>query len=213
LEKKDGRRINLKEITDKYKTVINHYSTEIKINKSVFISDLFPVQSSEEIKKNLNLTKNKYHDANHHTFAYRLGLDKNNFKCNDDGEPSGSSGKPILEAIDKFELTDVLIIVTRYFGGVKLGIGGLKRAYFQSAGECIQNQNIIEKYITKKISAKFEYGFLNPVMHYFEKEKIKILENNSDESVKLIFELRLSLIEKTIKELNNLTKGSIIIKN
>jgi uncharacterized YigZ family protein len=198
------------EIIDKYFTVRNYNKAEIKITKSVFISELFPVQDSEEINDSLKSVREKYFDARHHPYAYRLGIDKNNFRANDDGEPSGTSGKPILEAIDKNDLTNVLIVVTRYFGGVKLGVGGLRRAYSEAAITSIEKENMIEKFINENIKMEFGYEFIGPVMNFIESNNYKIINNISDDKVKLECEIRLSLTQNFKKDLFNITKGSII---
>ena len=119
-------------IKDSYKTILIPSEGELKVSKSKFISQIYPVTNSEEVNQTLTSAKKKYYDAAHHPYAYRLGSDENNFRYSDDGEPSGSGGKPIMEVIDKFELTNILIVVTRYFGGVKLGVGGLRRAIFEA---------------------------------------------------------------------------------
>ena len=129
----------------------------------------------------------------------------------DDGEPSGSAGKPILEAIDKHELTDVIIIVARYFGGMKLGVGGLRRAFFDAADMCLTNSNIIEKLITENIRIEFDYKYINVIMKLIETEKIKLLENNSAEKCKLILNVRLSKVEKLKLDLIALTNGSVML--
>ncbi len=198
------------EIIDKYFTVKNYNKAEIKITKSVFISELFPVQDSDEINGNLKSIREKYFDARHHPYAYRLGIDKNNFRANDDGEPSGTSGKPILEAIDKYDLTNVLIVVTRYFGGVKLGVGGLRRAYSEAALTSIEKENMIEKFIYENIKMEFGYEYIGPVMNFIESNNYKIINNVSDDKVKLECEIRLSLTQNFKKDLFNITKGSII---
>ena len=199
------------EIKDKYYTVKSYNKVEIKITKSTFIAELFPVENTDEVSKNLKAVKERYYDARHHPYAYRLGLDENNFRANDDGEPSGSSGKPILEVIDKSNITNVLIVVTRYFGGVKLGVGGLRRAYSETALASIEKNNIIEKFITEKIQLEFNYEYISPVMNFLESNNYKISENISEDKVKLICEVRLSFSENFKKELVNFTKGSIII--
>ena len=199
------------EIIDKYLTVKNFNKAEIKITKSVFISELFPVQDSDEINDCIKTVREKYFDARHHPYAYRLGLDGSNFRANDDGEPSGSSGKPILEAIYNHKLTNVLIVVTRYFGGIKLGAGGLRRAYSEAALSSITEENIIEKYIYENINMVFGYEHISPVMNFIETNNYKIVNNISDEKVRLTCEVRLSHTEKFIKDLFNITKGKIII--
>ena len=196
-------------IIDEYRTIKISSKAEIKIKKSVFIAQSFPVFSVTDVKDKILSAAEEYHDARHHPFAYRIGIDANNFRYNDDGEPSGSSGKPILEVIDKYCLTDVLIIVTRYFGGIKLGTGGLRRAYYNSAFSVIDEKNIIEKFIYENINLEFKYDFINNVMNFIEKNKIQILENNSEESVKYTCKVRLSLAENFKQELTRITNGSV----
>lgn len=199
------------EIKDKYYTIKSYSKAELKITKSTFIAELFPVENTDEVSNNLKVVKERYYDARHHPYAYRLGLDLNNFRANDDGEPPGSSGKPILEVIDKSNITNVLIVVTRYFGGVKLGVGGLRRAYSETALASIEKNNIIEKFITENIQLEFNYEYISPVMNFLESNNYKISENISEDKVKLICEVRLSFSENFKKELVNFTKGSIII--
>ncbi|MCB0728492.1 MAG: YigZ family protein [Ignavibacteriae bacterium] len=196
-------------MVDSFLTIKAPSSAEIKITKSKFISQAFPVNNHSEITEFINEVKKKYYDASHHPYAYRLGIDKNDFKFSDDGEPSGSSGKPILESIDKLDLTDVMVIVTRYFGGTKLGVGGLRRAMSEAADLCLSKAEIIEKLITEKVKIEFDYTFMNLVMNLIESENIKLSENKSDEKCKLILEVRLSKIEKLKTELVSLTNGSI----
>ncbi len=196
---------------DSYLTIDNTSSAEIKVTKSKFVSNAFPFNSLKEIPGILKDVKKKSYDASHHPYAYRLGTEDNNFKVSDDGEPSGSAGKVILEAIDKHDVTDVIVIVTRYFGGTKLGVGGLRRAFFESADLCLSNANIIEKLITAKINLEFDYTFMNVIMNLIEAEKIKLLENNSDVKCRLTLEVRLSKIEKLKSEIIDLTNGSIRI--
>lgn len=196
---------------DSYLTIDKTASSEIKITKSRFISQAFPLDSLTSTSGILKDVKKKYYDASHYPYAYRTGTDRNNFKVSDDGEPSGSAGKAILEAIDKYNVTDVIVIVARYFGGTKLGVGGLRRAFFESADLCLSNANIIEKLITAKINLEFDYTFMNVIMNLLEAEKIKLLKNNSDEKCKLTLEVRLSKIEKLKSEIIDLTNGSIRI--
>lgn len=200
-------------MTDSFLTIQNPSISEIKITKSGFIAQAFHLSSKSEISELINEVRKKYYDASHHPYAYRTGTDKNDFKFSDDGEPSGSAGKPILEIIDRYNVTDVLLVVTRYFGGTKLGVGGLRRAVSEAADLCLSKAVIVEKLITEKINLEFEYTYMNVVMKLIETEKIKLMENNSDEKCKLILEVRLSKIEKLKTELVSLTNGSIRIFN
>ncbi len=200
-------------MTDSFLTIQYPSISEIKITKSGFIAQAFPVSSKSEISEFINEVRKKYYDASHHPYAYRTGIDKNDFKFSDDGEPSGSAGKPILEIIDRYNVTDVLLVVTRYFGGTKLGVGGLRRAISEAADLCMSSAVVIEKLITEKIKLEFDYTYMNVIMNLLGAEKIKLLENNSDEKCKLILEVRLSKINKLKTELISLTNGSIQIFN
>ncbi len=197
---------------DSYLTIKKHSAAEIKITRSKFIAQTFPLNPQSEISDLIKKAKKKYYDASHHPYAFRTGIDKNNFKISDDGEPQGTAGRPILDAIDKHDLTDVLVIVSRYFGGTRLGTGGLRRAFFDAADLSLNKAKIIEKYLTERLMLEFDYKFMNVVMKIIESEKIKLDENISGENAKLILEVRLSKIEKVKKELSGITNGSIRIK-
>jgi uncharacterized YigZ family protein len=196
---------------DIYKTILIPAESELKVSKSKFISQIYPVTNPEEINQTLISAKKKYYDAAHHPFAYRLGLDANNFRYSDDGEPSGSAGKPIMEVIDKFELTNILIVVTRYFGGVKLGVGGLRRAIFEASELAVQNAEIITKQITENFNIEFDYKYIGAVMNFLGKEQIIILSNTSDDKVKLECSVIVSKIERFKDELGKITNASVII--
>lgn len=172
------------------------------------MSSVFPVVDIDEITSLLKARKKLYYDAAHHPFAYRTGTDKNNFRVSDDGEPSGTSGRPILEAIDKYNLTDVLIIVTRYFGGIKLGTGGLRRAYFEAADECLKNAMIQEKFITESLILDFDYKYMNLIMRLIEQTESKISENKSGEKCILKIETRLSKSGRLKEEFILVTNGT-----
>lgn len=199
------------EILDSYFTIEGNNVVTLKVSRSNFIAQAFPVESEQEISDVLDKVKKKYYNARHHPFAYRLGLENINFKTNDDGEPAGTAGKPILEAIDKFDLTNVIVIVTRYFGGIKLGVGGLRRAYFDAVEECIKSAKIIEKFLYEQLKLEFEYKFINGVMKLLEEENVRINRNESDEKVKLYCAVRLSKIKKVKEDLINITNGTVKI--
>ena len=135
-----------------------------KDNGSRFIALAYPVESEEEVKALVERARREYHDARHHCYAYRIGLDGSKWRANDDGEPSGSAGRPILGQIDSLGLSDVLVIVVRYFGGIKLGIPGLVRAYKSSTADALANAAPIEKIAGKWYTLTFPYGSLPPVM-------------------------------------------------
>lgn len=159
---------------DSYKTIEKIAEGYITERKSKFISYVIPVKTEDEVKDILEEYRKEYHNARHVCWAYMLGTTREDFRANDDGEPSGTAGRPILGQINSFELTDVLIIVIRYFGGTLLGTGGLIRAYKEAAEAAIINATIVEKTINDTFVLHFEYTLLNDVMrvlHQFEESK------------------------------------------
>ena len=177
---------------DSYRTIIKPVISEIKVQKSKFISNAFPLDSQLKFQEILDNVRKQYYDASHHPFAYRLGLTEDNFRYSDDGEPNGSAGKPILDAIDKYELTNVVVVTARYFGGVKLGVGGLRRAFFDSAEECLKGADITNRFIVENFTLESDYNQLNVIMNMLEKEGVKVVENQSGEKVKLNCSIRKS---------------------
>ena len=151
------------EIKDTYRSIARRSEGLFKDNGSRFIAMVYPVETEEEVKEIVSSLRKEYHDARHHCYAYRLGLDGGLFRANDDGEPSGSAGRPILGQIDSLALSDVLVVVVRYFGGIKLGIPGLIRAYKTSTSDALQNNEIIEKVAGKQYLLRFDYLSMNAV--------------------------------------------------
>ena len=152
------------EIKDTYRSIAGKSEGLFKDNGSRFIALAYPVETEEEIKEIVMGLKKEYHDARHHCYAYRLGLKGDKFRANDDGEPSGSAGRPILGQIDSLGLSDILVVVVRYFGGIKLGIPGLIRAYKTSTSDALQSATTIEKIAGKIFRIEFSYEAMNPVM-------------------------------------------------
>jgi len=151
-------------LEDLYKTITKSAEGYINEKKSKFLSFIFPVCSVDDTKEIIEEYRKKYYDARHVCWAYMIGWKREEFRFNDDGEPSGTAGKPILGQINSFELTDVLIIVIRYFGGTLLGTGGLIRAYKEAAADAIANAEIIEKTVDDTLDIHFDYTILNDVM-------------------------------------------------
>lgn len=149
---------------DSYKSISARSEGLFKDNGSRFIALAYPVETEEEVKGIVAALKKEYHDARHHCYAYRLGYKGDIFRANDDGEPSSSAGRPILGQIDSNGLSDILIVVVRYFGGIKLGIPGLIRAYKTSSADAIANAKIIEKTAVRRYSLRFGYLEMNQVM-------------------------------------------------
>ena len=151
-------------IKDAYKSIAARSEGLFKDNGSRFIAFAFPVETPDQVKEIVDSLKKEYHDARHHCYAYRLGYLGDTFRANDDGEPSGSAGRPILGQIDSLGLSDILVVVVRYFGGIKLGIPGLIRAYKTSTADALAAATVIEKVAGKNFRLDFDYMAMNAVM-------------------------------------------------
>ena len=151
-------------IQDSYKSIAGVSEGLFKDNGSRFIAKAYPVETEEEIREIVAALKKEYHDARHHCYAYRLGYLGDRFRANDDGEPSGSAGRPILGQIDSAGLSDIRVVVIRYFGGIKLGIPGLIRAYKTSTADALGAAEIVEKVAGKDFRLRFGYLSMNAVM-------------------------------------------------
>ena len=156
------------QIQDSYKSIASPSDGLFKDNGSRFIARAYPVETEEEVKEIIAALKKEYYDARHHVYAYRLGYLGDKFRANDDGEPSGSSGRPVLGQIDSYGLSDILVVVIRYFGGIKLGIPGLIRAYKTSTADALANAQIIEKIASRHFRVHFGYMNMNGVMKEWE---------------------------------------------
>jgi uncharacterized YigZ family protein len=159
---------------------------------SKFIAIVFPVTSETEVKLKLETVKKNYHDANHHCYAYRLGYENQVYRFNDDGEPSGSAGKPIYGQILSVGISDVLIVVIRYFGGTKLGIPGLIHAYRTAARAALDNGRVVEKTIRESAKVIFSYEIMNQIMRIIKEEQIKIIRQTAYEECSIEFQVRKS---------------------
>ena len=149
---------------DTYKSIAEPAEGLFKDNGSRFIALAYPVETEAEVKEIVQRLKKEYHDARHHCYAWRLGLDGEPWRANDDGEPSGSAGRPILGQIDSAGLSDILVVVVRYFGGIKLGIPGLIRAYKTSTADALASARVIEKVAGRWYTLHFPYDSLPAVM-------------------------------------------------
>src|SRR5690554_1335730 len=178
---------------DTYKTVETPAEGYINEKKSKFISYIYPVKSAEESLSLVEELRNKYHDARHVCWAYMLGWEREEFRSNDDGEPSGTAGKPILGQINSAGLTDVLILVVRYFSGTLLGTGGLIKAYKEAAADAIANVEIVEKTVDDFIDLSFEYPLLNDVMRVLKQFESVRWTQDFRESCRMRLQVRRSL--------------------
>ena len=177
---------------DTYKTIVAPCEGIFTEKRSKFIAMAFPVTTLDEIKEHLAVCQKKYFDARHVCYAYMLGHERTNFRANDNGEPSGTAGRPILGAINSRELTDILVVVVRYFGGIKLGTGGLIVAYKAAAAEALDATEHIEKTINEEITLKFSYPLLNDVLRIVKEENPRIVEQIFDNECVVKLSIRLS---------------------
>jgi uncharacterized YigZ family protein len=185
---------------DTYKTISKTSEGLFKDKGSKFISYAFPVESEDEIRNIVLTIKKEHHSARHHCYAWRLGHEKLVFRANDDGEPSSTAGKPILGQIQSYDLTNILIVVVRYFGGTLLGVSGLINAYRSAAQDVILQAEIIEKLVEKQLLIEFDYGVMNEVMKIFKDEKLPQNEPKFDLRCQIKTQIRLS-------ELNRIEDG------
>ena len=182
------------QIQDSYKSIAAEARGLFKDNGSRFIAHAYPVETEEEVKEIVAALKKEYYDARHHVYAYRLGYQGDKFRANDDGEPSGSSGRPVLGQIDSNGLSDILVVVVRYFGGIKLGIPGLIRAYKTATADAIANAEIVEKIASKMYRVHFGYMSMNSVMKVFKDMGLEQKNQQFDMECSLETKVRLSQV-------------------
>ncbi len=175
---------------------------EQKIKKSKFIASAFPVSTEDEAKKRIAEIKKEFHDSRHSPFAYVVNNGKIE-RYSDDGEPSQSSGPPILNHIKGKELINVLVIVIRYFGGIKLGIGGLIRAYGSSAKLVIESADIIPFVLYERVEITYDYNHTNYVMHIIDKYGAEVIENSYTDKGKLVVKIKEEIASSFIDEIKN----------
>ena len=168
----------------------------------------FPVTTLEEIKEHLTDCQKKYFDARHVCYAYMLGHERTNFRANDNGEPSGTAGRPILGAINSRELTDILVVVVRYFGGIKLGTGGLIVAYKAAAAEALDVAEVVEKTVDLTLDVYFEYPMMNDVMRIVKEEEPKVVEQVFDNDCMVRLSMRLSRLPRLVERYEKLVIAS-----
>ncbi|HNW88401.1 MAG TPA: YigZ family protein [Bacteroidales bacterium] len=191
---------------DTYFTIASTSESVFRDRSSRFIGLAVPVSNEQEMKLELEKIKKKYFDATHHCYAFRLGFDKTVFRFSDDGEPSGTSGRPIFGQIQSKDLTNVLVVVVRYYGGTKLGVPGLINAYKTAAKEALENNTIVEKTVNDVYEVLFTYEQMNDVMRILKDENIKQLSQNFDLNCKIEFSVR-KLFAGKIYEKLSLIKG------
>ncbi|MDN3725432.1 YigZ family protein [Aequorivita sp. SDUM287046] len=194
---------------DTYKTILKP-SEEVlfKEKGSKFFGYAFPVISEEEIKEHLESLKKQHHTARHWCYAWQLGKNYESYRANDDGEPSNSAGMPIFGQLQSFDVTNVLVVVVRYFGGTKLGVGGLIQAYKTTAQMALETSEIVEKTIDETFILKFEYPEMNTVMRIIKEQNITI----TNQKMELNCELEISVRKKEAQQLFELFENTYKIK-
>ncbi len=181
---------------DFYFTIDKTASAEFKDRGSKFIGYAFPIKDTDEFKERLNEIKKEHAKATHHCFAYRIGLDGNNFRISDDGEPSATAGKPILGQIDSKELTNVLVIVVRYFGGSLLGVPGLINAYKSTAALVLQMSPIVQKTVEEEFYLQFDYTQMNDIMMIVKQYNCRITE----QEIQLFCKIKIAVPKNRLHE-------------
>ena len=203
------------EYTDTYKTIEAPGEGSYKEKGSKFIAYAYPVSNEQQIKEIIASLKKEHHSARHHCFAWRLGSDLQLFRLNDDGEPSGTAGKPIFSQIQHYGLTNILIVVVRYFGGILLGTSGLTNAYKQSAVDVLANSTIIEKIVESIIEIKFDYLAMNDLMTVLKEHQIGIKESHYGLDCNVKISVRRQMTNIVLEKLGKISKlnAKIILDN
>ncbi len=195
---------------DDFLTVKKHSQGIYREKGSKFIGLAYPVESVDEVKKIFDSVRKEYHDARHHCFAYMIGADRLTWRVNDDGEPSGTAGKPILGQINSAGITNVLIVVVRYFGGTLLGVSGLINAYRTSAAEAIRNSEIIVMTLMDYYRLTFPYSAMNDVMRILKEENAGQSDQSFDLECRITIRVPHSESERIISRLSSIDHADTV---
>jgi uncharacterized YigZ family protein len=190
--------------SDTYRTIVSTSHGLYKEKGSRFISIALPVSHPDEIKPIIDSIRKEKHDARHHCFAYVIGYDRSTWRVNDDGEPSGTAGRPILGQINSLGLTNILIVVSRYFGGTLLGVSGLINAYRTAAASALENAEQTEKTVQEYYEITFPYIAMNDVMKILKEENLGQSEQSFNLDCRLIVNFRLSVKEKVLARISRI---------
>jgi uncharacterized YigZ family protein len=197
-------------LSDSYQTIAGYYRSEIKIKRSRFIATINRTADPNAAIEFRNSIAKEFHNATHNCFAYRIGCGTEQvFRYSDDGEPSGTAGRPILEALDRFELIDTCLVVTRYFGGIKLGTGGLGRAYRDAALAVIEKADIQTRYLTDRLSFTFPLNFTGAVLRAVSTEVVEVVESRYTDVGMIICDVRQSWSDRIRQSLVSITNGRV----
>lgn len=190
--------------SDTYKTIKSPAEGIYKEKGSRFVSIAIPVSDQEEIKPIIDKIKKEHHEARHHCFAYMIGHERKIWRLNDDGEPSGTAGRPILGQINSFELTNILIVISRYFGGTLLGVSGLINAYRSAAASAILNAELLEKTLQEYYEITYPYISMNDVMRILKEENVGQSEQLFDLECRILLNFRANLKERVLSRLSRI---------
>ena len=190
--------------SDTYKTITSSSQGIYKDKGSRFVSIAIPVSDQEEIKPIIDKIKKEHHEARHHCYAYIIGQERLAWRVNDDGEPSGTAGRPILGQINSYGLTNIIIVVSRYFGGTLLGVSGLINAYRSAAASAIENAEIIEKTLQEYYEITYPYISMNDVMRILKEENVGQSEQSFDLECRILLNFRISFKEKILNRLSRI---------
>ena len=190
--------------SDIYKTIASTSQGIYKEKGSRFVSFAVPISSQEEIKPIIDKIRKEHHEARHHCYAYIIGYERIIWRVNDDGEPSGTAGRPILGQINSFGLTNIIIVVSRYFGGTLLGVSGLINAYRSAAESALRNAELTEKTVNEYYKITYPYISMNDVMKILKEENIGQSEQSFDIECNILLNFRVSVKEKVLNRLSRI---------
>lgn len=189
---------------DTYTTIRQATEGLFKDRGSKFLAFTYPLSNEQEVKKYLDLLRSLHPKANHHCYAYRLGTDRNQFRVNDDGEPSGSAGRPILNVLLSKDVTNILVVVVRYFGGTLLGVPGLINAYKSATVEALANAELIQKTVNDVYEISFDFEAMNDVMRVVKEFNLKISNQTYDNRCTLTIEIRKSILNQVFTKIDKI---------
>lgn len=197
------------EANDTYRTITKVSEGYFRDRGSKFYAFAYPVESEEEIKDIQAALRKEYYDARHHCYAWQLGAEKTSYRINDDGEPSSSAGKPIFGRIQSHDLTNIFIVVIRYFGGVKLGVPGLINAYKTAAEEAIEKNKIVTRTINEIFELKYEYPIMNDVMRVIKDDNVKMIFQEFEMTCRIHISVRRSEAEQLKQKMLKIRKLTV----
>jgi uncharacterized YigZ family protein len=190
-------------MSDTYRTIASDATATLKVEGSRFLAEAVPVDSRDAAEARIEAVREREHQATHHCMAYRLGRDGDDFRYNDDGEPSGTAGQPILRQIDARDLTNTLVVVTRYFGGTKLGTGGLMRAYGDAAESALERASIVENVVRVPVRVRFAYDDTTPARQVLQQFDATVTDSDYTDVTELTVGVRASEVEAFVDAFTN----------